>query len=340
MPNFVIQVHPGEYHDFVGYLADLRFQPIVLHAPAWRFKTPGKLLWQYVYGTCQLLWHLPEIRAARTIVVFSHFAFAVKLLSRLGLLRYRTLYCFGFFLHEQRWLRLFRWLVKLDRAHDHYVIFSQTEVELYESELGIGRERLHFVPLGDWAEGRQMAALERTTEIGDYYFAGGRSNRDYLPLIEAFRSLPARLLIVCSESNLEELNGIELPPNVEIFSDLPASEFELYLRSCRAGIIPLKNDLGSSGQSVALALMRAAKCMIATDVAGVRDYVKDGVSGFLVQNLAAQLPTLIGELEGDLAQVEAMGRAARALYEQRFSKNIAASAFEQVLFADPGGAAA
>jgi glycosyltransferase involved in cell wall biosynthesis len=340
MPNFVIQVHPDEYHDFVGYLAGLQFQPIVLHAPGWRFKTPGRLIWQYAYGTCQLVGHLRRLRAARTVVVFSHFAFAVKLLARLGLLRYRKLFCFGFFLHEQRWLRLFRWLVKLDRANDHYVIFSEPEVKLYESELGITRERLHFVPLGDWGEGRQMPSLDRTTETGDYYFAGGRSNRDYLPLIEAFRSLTARLLIVCSQSNLEELAGIELPPNVEIFCDLPASEFDLYLRRCKAGIIPLKNDLGSSGQSVALGLMRAAKCIIATDVAGVRDYVKDGVSGFLVQDLGAQVPSVIRKLEADSARVAAMGRAARGLYEQRFSKNVAAAAFEHLLFADPGSAAA
>jgi len=331
MPNFVIQVHPEEYHDFVNYLADLEFRRIVLHAPGWRFKTTARLIWQYGCGACQLLARLRSMRRARTVIVFSHFAFVVKAMARLGLVRYRKLFCFGFFLHDERWLRLFRWLVKLDRQNDHYVIFSETEAELYESELGISRERLHFVPLGDWGEARQRPSALRSTEIGDYYFAGGRSNRDYLPLIEAFRSLPARLLIVCSKSNLEELGDLELPANVEIFCDLPADEFDLYLRQCRAGIIPLKNDLGSSGQSVALALMRAARCVIATDVAGVRDYVEDQVSGALIGDMATQLPDLICSLEKDPARLKAMGAAARRLYEIRFSKNIAAAAFEQLL---------
>jgi len=340
MPNFVIQVHPEEYHDFVSYLTGLEFQRIVLRTPAWRFKTAPRLIWQYVFGACQLLGRMQSLRNARTLVVFSHFAFVVKAMARLGLVRYRKLFCFGFFLHDQRWMGIFRWLAKLDRASDHYIIFSEPEAELYESELGIGRERLHFVPLGDWAEARQDPLVDHITEYGDYYFAGGRSNRDYLPLIEAFRSLPARLLIVCSESNVEELGSVELPANVEILCDLAANEFDLYLRRCKAGIIPLKNDLGSSGQSVALALMRSAKCVIATDVAGVRDYVEDGVSGFLVQDIQAHAPAVIRQLESDSDRVEAMGRASRVLYEQHFSKNIAAAAFELVLSADRNDSAA
>ena len=46
---------------------------------------------------------------------------------------------------------------------------------------------------------------------GDYYLAGGRSNRDYPALVEAFRSLPARLVILCSQVNLEELGQVRIP---------------------------------------------------------------------------------------------------------------------------------
>ena len=44
MLNFVIQVHPEEYHDFVSYLDDLEFQRIALHAPGWRFKNAPQLI--------------------------------------------------------------------------------------------------------------------------------------------------------------------------------------------------------------------------------------------------------------------------------------------------------
>lgn len=331
MPDFVIQVHPEEYHDFVDYLTGLRFERVVLHAPAWRFKTPGRLLWQYAQAARQLLRQLRTLKAARTLVIFSHFGFIVKILARLRLLHYQRLICFGFFLQEPRWLRIFRWLVKLDRPNDHYVIFSEPEIELYQAKLGISPKRLHFVPLGDWGEARQPLRADRQADWGDYYFAGGRSNRDYLPLVETFRFFASRLVIVCSESNLEELRKTRLPQNVDVLCDVSACEFDKLLRGAKAGIIPLKNDMGSSGQSVALALMRNSKCILASDVTALHEYIEHGVSGYFMTDLAGELPALIQLVESQPDRAEQMGRAARARYERHFSRMIAAEAFEHIL---------
>ena len=128
MDNVVIQLHAGEYHDFVRYLIAMDFRRVVLDTPPWRFKTLGQLLRQYTSGLLQLLVHLRSVRGLGTVIVFSHFAFVVKLLARLGLMRYENLFCFGFFVHDPKWFPLFRWLVRLDRANDHYIIFSESEV--------------------------------------------------------------------------------------------------------------------------------------------------------------------------------------------------------------------
>ncbi len=329
--NVVIQLHPTEYHDFVHYLDEIEFRRIVLNAPGARFKATPRMLWECFCGAWQLLWRLDSLRTAETVVVFSHFAFVVKLLARLGLVRYGRLFCFGFFLHDPRWFRIFRWLVRLDRPHDHYVIFSRCEEDLYRDQLGIPAERLHFVLLGDWGELRQPTLESRAATAGDYYFAGGRSNREYRALVEAFRSIPARLVIVCSRSNWKELKRISLPPNVEALCDIPVAAFDDYVCGAKAGIIALKHDTGASGQSVALALMRNRKCIIATDVAGLREYIEHGVSGYLMHDLAEELPSLIQSIEADPSRAEAMGRASRERYEQHFSRSIAASAFQDVL---------
>jgi glycosyltransferase involved in cell wall biosynthesis len=333
--NFVIQSHPAEYHDVVRYLDGIEFRRIVLHAPGLRFKGTRQILWECFCGGQQLLRHLHSLRGAQTVVAFSHFAFVVKLLARLGLIQYQRLFCFGFFLHDPRWFRIFRWIVRLDRPNDHYVIFSRREVELYRSHLEIPCERLHFVPLGDWSQIRHPALPPSGTGKGDYYFAGGRSNREYVALVEAFRFLPARLVIVCSRSNWKELKGVPLPANVEVVCDVPITTFDDYVRGAKAGIISLKRDTGASGQSVALALMRNAKCIIATDVEGLREYVEHGVSGYLMRNLARELPSLIQLLEAHPERAEAMGRAARERYERHFSRDIAAAAFESVLRSTP-----
>jgi len=210
MRDVVIQLHAGEYHDSARYLAALNFRAIVLDTPRRRFHTAAQLLLQYLCGLGQLLPHLWSLRGLPTVVVFSHFAFVVKLLARCGLLDYERLFCFGFLVHDPRWFRVVRCLVRLDRAHDHYVIFSESEAELYRTAFGIERERMHFVPLGDWRQIRPIDG-QVVPVRGDYYLAGGRSNRDYPALVEAFRSLPARLVILCSQVNLEELGQVRIP---------------------------------------------------------------------------------------------------------------------------------
>ena len=67
-----------------------------------------------------------------------------------------------------------------------------------------------FRSAGDWRQIRPIDG-QVVPVRGDYYLAGGRSNRDYPALVEAFRSLPARLVILCSQVNLEELGQVRIP---------------------------------------------------------------------------------------------------------------------------------
>jgi len=335
MPDFVIQLHAEEYHDFARYLRAMDYRPIVLRTSGRRFHSVVQILGQYAFGCLQLIARLRELREARTLLVFSHFALVVKLLARCGLVRYGRLFCFGFFLHDPCWFRIFRWLVRLDEENDHYIVFSEPEVELYGTELGIAAARLHFVPLGDWRQTRMVNSGMLKAVCGEYYFAGGRSNREYRALVEAFRSLAAKLVIVCSKENLEELQETSLPGNVKVECDVPVVIFDRYVREAKAGILALRYDTGSSGQSVALTLMRNAKCILATPGAGLQDYVEEGVSGFWMKDLSRDLPAYIRRLEEQPGLAEVMGRAGRERYERRFSLGVATAAFENVLASVP-----
>jgi glycosyltransferase involved in cell wall biosynthesis len=336
MQDVVIQLHEREYHDFARYLTALNFRAIVLDTPRRRFHTALQLLLQYLCGLGELLPHLPSMRGVRTVVVFSHFAFVVKLLARCGLVNYERLFCFGFLVHDPRWFRVVRCLVRMDRAHDHYVIFSESEAEVYRCKFGIERKRMHFVPLGDWRQIRG-AGTQAEPERGDYYLAGGRSNRDYAALVETFRSLSARLVILCSQVNLEELGLAPMPDNITVLCDVPITTFDEYVRGAKAGIIALRHDTGSAGQSVALALMRNAKCILATRTGGLMEYVEDGVSGHWIDDVARDLPECVRQIEADPHRAKEMGEAGRRRYEERFSLTTAAEAFENVLATVPMG---
>lgn len=279
-----------------------------------------------------LVRRLGRLQGSRVVIAIGPISYLIKLLKRLGLVRYETSFCLGWHVRSPRWFPVFRALSKLDSAGDHYIVFSEWEIGLYQANLGIAVERMHFLPYGDWSPSPDTATPPATQIDGDggYYFAGGYSNRDYPALIAAFRSIPARLVIVCSALN-KELDGFDIPANVTILRDLPSADFDSQLRGAKACIIPLKHDTGASGQSVMLRLMRHAKTIVATDFGSVRGYVVDGESGYLVKNFERDLPAVVERIERDPAAAAAMGDAAYERYCRHFSLAAGGEALGRIL---------
>jgi glycosyltransferase involved in cell wall biosynthesis len=149
-------------------------------------------------------------------------------------------------------------------------------------------------------------------------------------LIEAFRGIAAPLVIVCSSLN-REVSDATLPANVRVLRDLPSEAFETYVRHARACIIPLKHDTGASGQSVMLRLMRNGKIIIASDMGGIRGYVANGISGFLVGDIVRELPQVIAEIERDPAAAARIGEAAYERYCRCFSRAAVAAALKRIV---------
>ena len=288
--------------------------------------------WAHLRGlarqSCDLVRSLGRLRRSRVVIAIGPISYLIKLLRRLGLVRYDTSFCLGWHVRSPRWFPVFRTLSRLDGPGDHYIVFSEFEVGLYETNLGIARERMHFLPYGDWSPETSESAPEATE--GDYYFAGGYSNRDYPALIAAFRDIPARLVIVCSALN-KELDAIDLPANVTVLRDLPSERFDAYLRDAKACIIPLKHDTGASGQSVMLRLMRHRKAIIATDFGSVRGYVVDGESGLLVKDIARDVPAAVAAIERDPDAAAALGAAAYERYCRHFSRQAGGDALGRIL---------
>jgi glycosyltransferase involved in cell wall biosynthesis len=328
-PNVAIY-EAGSYSELVDFLtADLDFVRLELGGgPGIAGK--AQLFLRLFANTLRLVSHLVLRRRRFDVVVtFSHLGIVVRFLRHIGLIRYRRLYTLAFFFHSPRWLAAVRRLL-FDSKYDEYIVFSRQEVDLYTSALNIDRDRLHYLPYCSWSNTAISPSRPTSPPSDDYYFAGGYSNRDYLSLIEAFRHSPARLVIVCSHRN-PEVAACSLPSNVQCFYDLPSDLFEAYVSSAKAGIIPLKHDTGASGQSVVLRLMRNRKAVIASDKNAIRDYVEDGVTGFLVRDIAQQLPSLIARLDGAPALAASMGNASYDLFLRRFSRKAGTEALTQIL---------
>jgi glycosyltransferase involved in cell wall biosynthesis len=285
------------------------------------------LIWQ----SFDLVRSLRQLRRCRVVIAIGPISYLIKLLKRLRLIRYEKSFCLGWHVRSPRWFPVFRALSKLDTSGDHYIVFSEWEIGLYQANLGIDAERMHFLPYGDWSGSEDRAApAAPATGAGEYYFAGGYSNRDYPALIAAFRNLSAQLLIVCSALN-KELDALDIPPNVTILRDLPGDQFDTYVRDAKACVIPLKHDTGASGQSVMLRLMRNRKAIVATDFGSVRGYIVDGESGLLVRDIEHDLPAAIERIERDPEAAMAMGEAAYQRYCRYFSLAAGGEALGRIL---------
>ncbi|HWB49568.1 MAG TPA: glycosyltransferase [Stellaceae bacterium] len=327
-----VLVQPGRnaFPDMVKFVAD-KFGFEVLELSDYEIHR-ALSKWAHLRGLIRqsfdLVCALGRLRRCRVVVAIGPISYLLKLLRRLGLVRYETSFCLGWHVRSPRWFPVFRALSRLDGDGDHYIVFSEFEIGLYETRLGIARERMHFLPYGDWSAEDSEAVPEAVQ--GDYYFAGGYSNRDYPALIEAFRGLPARLVIVCSALN-KEIVDAALPANVTVLRDLPGEQFEAYVRGAKACIIPLKHDSGASGQSVMLRLMRNRKAVIANDFGSVRGYIADGESGRLVKDMAGELPAIVGRIERDPETAAAWGAAAYQRYCRYFSFAAGRAALSRII---------
>jgi glycosyltransferase involved in cell wall biosynthesis len=328
-----VLVQPGRnaFPDMAAYISDkygfdlLQLSDYEIHRAQSKWAHLRGLIRQSV----DLVGKLGRLRRTRIVVAIGPISYLIKLLRRLHLVRYETSFCLGWHVRSPRWFPVFRALSRLDSGRDHYIVFSEWEIALYQANLGIARERMHFLPYGDWSGGDAPAA-PALADSGDYYFAGGFSNRDYPALIAAFRAIPSRLVIICSALN-KELEGLDVPANVTILRDRPSTEFDAYVAGAKACIIPLKHDTGASGQSVMLRLMRRRKAIIATDFGSVRGYVVDGESGLLVKDMTRDLPAVIARLEQDPTVADALGAAAYEHYCRCFSREAGEASLGRIL---------
>ncbi|MEZ5935263.1 MAG: glycosyltransferase [Alphaproteobacteria bacterium] len=264
-----------------------------------------------------------EIRTYSHIVALWHSSLAFIILKRLGLIDYERLLWFGFSVRSPFWAKIYRQVAKLDLEHIWFVVFTEKEVDDYSQRLGIDPQHLLFIAHGDWPQPIDLPELfTRDPDLDlttPYYFTGGFTNRDYRPVIEAFRGLDQRLIIVCSRSN-DDVVEDELPPNVQVYRDITFPEFELLLSGAKAVIIPLRQDSGAAGHSVLVRSMRNGKIVIANAFRIMDNYVDNGIDGVLLKDMAAELkPTLLA-IEADPERFLPIQKAALERFERDYSQ--------------------
>jgi len=108
--------------------------------------------------------------------------------------------------------------------------------------------------------------------VKDYIFTGGYTNRDYLLMLKVARKMPTEKFVFIASKLNKELIDEHIPSNVTVYYDVTNLEFEHYLAESKIVVIPLKENVGASGQMLCLQAMRNRKAIIYTDISSINYY--------------------------------------------------------------------
>ena len=192
---------------------------------------------------------------------------------------------------------------------DRFICFAKEECEYYSELFGVDRSKFIFVPLG-----KGMPELKKKDDEG-YIFATGRSNRDYDFLIQALANTHYKCMIAC-----DTYKRNELPSNVIVLNDCHGEKMQILMAKCHCVAIPLKNLKMSSGQLVSIQAMSLGKPVVSTKSDGIKDYVMDGITGFLIENQQEQLLSALDKLYAQDNTYKNMSENSLASYKNKFTE--------------------
>ena len=191
---------------------------------------------------------------------------------------------------------------------DRFVVFSNFERTLYSEYFDISSERIDMVHWGVREPPADPGAVPLVA--GEYCCAVGSQARDYAGLLDALRRLPKlRLVLVASPENLR---GLSIPDNVSVRLNIPLSDVHNIVRHSRFVVLPLLHSEVPCGHVTMVTAMFLGKAVVATESAGISDYVEHGQTGLCAPpGDPAALADTIRKLWEDAALCERLGAAGR-----------------------------
>ena len=170
-------------------------------------------------------------------------------------------------------------LARAYRRVDRFTVFSTLERELYARVFDLDPARVDML---HWAvRPHRRDSLARPVPDGPYLCAVGSQGRDYRVLLAAMARLPqVRLHLVALPENLA---GLAVPDNVTVHQRVPFDFAAALVAHADAMILPLAGAQVPCGHVTAVMAMHLGVPVLATDSAGLHDYLRQGDTATLFQ---------------------------------------------------------
>lgn len=216
------------------------------------------------------------------------------------------------FIYKNNKSRVFSKFVKYavdSRYIKKLMVMSDSEKQFYSKELKLDESLFYCTRVG--VKDETNSIKQNITE--KYYLAVGRSNRDYKFLRDAWKNEYGKLIIVNDSYKEPEKDGIVC------LKKCYGRDYLQMVANCYAEVIPLNDKNISSGALSFLQAMMFSKPVIVTNNMTVRDYIKSGYNGVIIENTSEELEGAINQLENPIIYQEIASNA-RKEYEEKYSE--------------------
>ena len=205
----------------------------------------------------------------------------------------------------------YRWAYQ---SVDRLYYFSQNQGPVLGEHLGLGADRLRYIPFGVDDE----TFIPTGEDDGDYILVVGRdSGRDWPTLFAALEGIDLPVKLCCRP---RDIAGMRVPAGVDVLGYVDRTVYRHLLGRARVVVIATKPLLYPSGQSVLLEAMAMARAVVVTATPALADYIDDGVTALVVPpGDAASLRQTVVEAAGDDGLRAHVGHNAREAVERSFS---------------------
>lgn len=241
--------------------------------PAVKFRSKPELVGLYVQTLFKLAVPFYSFRNARVFCTGGHYAWmAMTRIFGPVLPREYHLYLWNFYLHSLGKSPVIRRILRFLLSSKRITVIAQSPGDV-EYFAGLSVNQPLFIPYCE-DDYRVPTNFDLVPEE-QYLFAGGYSNRDYDTVLKCARAVPEQQFVIVASRLNKEFSDESAPPNVIVFRDLDRDRFHGLLEKSAAVIVPLKEDVGSSGQMVCIAAMRLGKPAIFAETPAISYFFQE-----------------------------------------------------------------
>lgn len=218
-------------------------------------------------------------------------------------------------------------LARLYRRVDRFVVFSTMEKQLYADHFGISEHKFELIL---WGSAHPLVQPGPRQIEARYVVSMGGEARDYATLVNVARAMTNTLFVLIVKP--ASLSGLQLPPNVKVFTSIPWVDAWSLVFYADLAVIPLRSAVSPNGHVTLVGGMHLGKAHVVTDSSGLTDYVTNGETALMVPaGDAAAMQMAIESLLSNPGLANRLGSAAKDFAEENCSDEAALNFFANFL---------